>query len=159
MTDPLSRFESVVDEQIRKAQKRGDFDDLPGSGQPLPGWGGQDDEHWWLREYVRREGLSTEALLPTSVQLAKQVERLPETVRELATEQEVREVVRELNRRIAEHLRAPSGPNVPVRPVRADDVVAQWRAGRPAPAEPPPGPAPPQRTQRRRWFGRRRRGA
>lgn len=27
MTDPLSRFESVVDEQIRKAQERGDFED------------------------------------------------------------------------------------------------------------------------------------
>lgn len=97
-------------------------------------------------------------MLPPSLQLAKQIERLPEAVRELATEAEVRESVRDLNRRIAEHLRAPSGrqrgeapakpsdqaageqlhgPQVPVRPVSADRAVARWRDDR---AGPPPAP-------------------
>ncbi|WP_037063261.1 DUF1992 domain-containing protein, partial [Pseudonocardia acaciae] len=124
-----SRYESVVDQQIRLAQERGDFDDLPGKGKPLPGLDGPDDELWWVRGYLRREGLSGDALLPPSLQLRKEVERLPETVRELRSERAVRDVVSELNRRIADWLRTPSGPAVPLRPVDADEVVARWRAG------------------------------
>lgn len=158
MTGPNSRYESLVDQQIRLAQERGDFDDLPGAGKPLPGLGGPDDELWWIKGYLRREGLSTEDLLPTPLRLRKEIERLPETVDELSSEQSVREAVRRLNRRIAEHLRAPSGPPVPVRPVDADAVVAGWRsrlderfrAERPAAA---PGPVP--RPARRRWWRRR----
>ena len=33
--DPLERWQSVVDRAIREAQRRGDFDDLPGHGKPL----------------------------------------------------------------------------------------------------------------------------
>jgi len=125
-----SRFESLIEQKIREAQERGDFDDLPGMGKPLPGWGTQDDELWWIRGYLQREGVSGEALLPTSLQLARQIERLPETVRDLPSEDAVREAVRELNERIAAYLRAPSGPHVPVRPVKVDEVVARWRADR-----------------------------
>jgi hypothetical protein len=127
----VDRYESVLDRQIRLAQERGEFDNLPGAGKPLPGRGEPDDELWWVKGYLRREGLSTEALLPTSLQLARQVERLPETVRPLGSEQLVREAVSELNRRIAEYLRAPSGPHVPVRPVEPDKIVQEWRATRP----------------------------
>jgi hypothetical protein len=128
VTNPQSRYESLIDQQIRIAQERGDFDDLPGMGKPLPGRGTPDDDLWWLKGYVRREGLSTETMLPTSLRLAKQLERLPETVRKLGSEQAVREAVAELNRQIEEHLRAPSGPHVPLRPADPDAVVAQWRS-------------------------------
>jgi Domain of unknown function (DUF1992) len=126
----VERYESVVDREIRLAQERGEFDNLPGAGKPLPGRGEPDDELWWAKSYIRREGLSTEALLPTSLQLARQIERLPDTVRTLGSEQLVREAVSELNRRIADYLRAPSGPHVPVGPVEAEKIVRQWRAGR-----------------------------
>jgi hypothetical protein len=128
VTDQPARPESLVDQQIRRAAERGDFDNLPGMGKPLPGWGRPDDDLWWIRGYVRREGLSTDALLPPSLRLAKEIERLPETVRHLTTEAEVRAAARDLNQRIAAHLRAPTGPSVPVRPVDPDRVVAQWRA-------------------------------
>jgi hypothetical protein len=39
-------------------------------GKPLPGHGTQDDELWWVKGYLRREGVSTEALLPTSLRPA-----------------------------------------------------------------------------------------
>jgi hypothetical protein len=126
----VERYESLVDRQIRLAQERGEFDNLPGAGRPLPGRGEPDDELWWVKGYIRREGLSTEALLPTSLQLARQIERLPETVRGLLSEQLVREAVSELNRRIADYLRAPAGPHVPVRPVDPEKIVQQWRASR-----------------------------
>jgi len=62
--------------------------------------------------------------------LRKEIERLPQAVRELRTEDAVREVVAELNRRIMEWLRVPSGPQVVVVPVNVDEVVARWRADR-----------------------------
>ena len=156
MTGP--RYESMIDQQIRIAQERGDFDDLPGTGKPLPGWGGQDDDLWWVKEFVRREGISAEAMLPTSLRLAREFERLPEAVSKLPSEPAVRAAVDDLNRRIAEYLRAPSGPHVALRTIDAELMVARWRAvQRPGAAAPlegtPPDGAPP---ARRRWYGRRR---
>jgi hypothetical protein len=126
--NPLSKYESLIDQQIREAAERGEFDDLPGAGKPLPGLGGPDDELWWLKGYLKREGLSGEALLPPSLQLRAEVERLPDTVRDLPSEQAVREAVADLNRRIADWLRAPTGPHVPIRLARVDEVVERWRA-------------------------------
>ncbi|MGA8114895.1 MAG: DUF1992 domain-containing protein [Actinocatenispora sp.] len=158
-----SYYESVVDEQIRLAQERGEFDNLPGAGKPLPGLGRSSDDLWWIKDYIAREGLSGEALLPPSLQLRKEVERLPETVRGLPSEQAVRELVAALNRRIVDWMRAPSGPAVRVGPVNTESVVAGWHehrrsvASRPVvtPADPPPAPPAP-RTSWWRRFGRRR---
>jgi hypothetical protein len=161
MSDPMSRFESVVDQQIRAAQERGDFDDLPGRGQPLPDWGRPDDENWWLRRYLHREGVPADALLPTSLQLAREVERLPDRVRTLSSEQAVREAVGVLNDRIAAHLRMPSGPFVPLRTVDPHAVVSRWRAHRnatlPPAAAPEPAAEQPSRSGPwRRWRDRQR---
>jgi DnaJ-like protein len=128
MTD--ARYESLIDQQIRMAQERGDFDDLPGMGKPLPGRGTHDDELWWLKGYLSREGISTEALLPTSLRLARQVERIDETVRKLPSEQAVRAAVAELNQQVADYLRAPSAPHVRLRPLDAGAVVERWRSRR-----------------------------
>lgn len=122
-----SRYESLIDQQIRMAQERGDFDNLPGAGKPLPGRGTPDDDLWWLRGYLRREGISVEAMLPTSLRLAKQLDRLPDTVAQLKTEPAVRERVAILNQQIEEYRRAPSPPHVSLWPVDPDAVVAQWR--------------------------------
>ena len=150
-----ARYESLIDRQIRMAEERGDFADLPGKGKPLPGLDGPDDEDWWIKAYIRREGLPSEALLPTPLQLRKEAERLPETVRDLPSEEAVRAAVSELNRRIVDWLRAPSGPAVPVRPVDADAVVQGWRRARPGP--PPPTPPVAERPGRPPWWRRLRR--
>lgn len=123
------RHESVVEEQIRLAAERGEFDDLPGKGQPLR-LDGPDDDNWWVRGWVEREGLSGDALLPTSLALRKEVQRLPQTVAPLPDEAAVRAAVSHLNMRIAAWLLAPTPPQVPLAPVRADDVVAAWRESR-----------------------------
>ena len=46
--------ELFVDRLIREAMESGDFDDLPGTGKPIPGAGGIDDANWWVREWIRR---------------------------------------------------------------------------------------------------------
>lgn len=119
-------FESWVERQIREAQARGEFENLPGLGKPLPGAGKPAEELWWVKQKLREEELTTEALLPTPLRLRKEIERLPEAAASLPTERAVREMVDELNARIGKFLRTPTGPAVPVRPVNADDVVRQW---------------------------------
>ena len=144
-------FESWIDRQIREAADRGDFDKLPGAGKPIPGQGQPDDEDWWIKNYLRREGLPTDTLLPLSLRLRAEVERLPSTVAVQRTEAQVRQAVESLNRRIKNWLLAPSEPRIHLLPVNVDRVVEQWRAARPpmsaepttepAAAEPPGRPA------------------
>jgi DnaJ-like protein len=152
-------YESLVDRQIRLAAERGAFDDLPGKGKPLPGLQEPDDELWWVRGFLRREGLSSEALLPPSVQLRKEIDRLPEALRALPTERAVRDAVSELNLRIVDFLRAPTGPRVRISRVDAEEAVRQWAADRAqvrAADEPAAPAAEPVRPARRRWWQRRR---
>lgn len=149
----MDRYESLIDEQIRLAAERGEFDDLPGTGKPLKNLGEARDELWWLRGYMEREGLSGEALLPPALQLRRQAERLTEEAATLPSEQAVRDAVRGLNRRIADYLRSPSGPHVPVGVLDAGHLVDRWHAAhRSTPPAPTPPPAAP---QRRRWWRRR----
>ncbi|QJY51053.1 DUF1992 domain-containing protein [Pseudonocardia broussonetiae] len=152
-------YESAVDRAIREAAERGAFDNLPGKGKPLPQL--DEDELGWVRRWLDREGVSSEMLLPTPVQLRKEIDRLPQTLAALKRESDVRDAVSELNRRIAEHIRYPSGPRIPVRLVDAERAVAQWRQGReaqlPPPAAPvpePPASAPAPRRRRRWWWWR-----
>ncbi|WP_280336449.1 DUF1992 domain-containing protein [Nocardia wallacei] len=148
--------ESWVDKQIREATERGEFENLPGAGKPIPGAGQPVGEDSWLRDYLRREGVTGEGVLPPSLLLRRDLERLPERVRHLRFERDVRELAAELNARIVDWQRLPTGPHVTVAPVDIDEVVEQWRTDRtptaatsPEPAEPTP-PRP-----RRRWFRRR----
>src|SRR3954452_4343354 len=128
------RYESLVERRIREAQEAGAFDGLPGAGRPLPR--GRDDENWWLRSYLEREGIPNDVLLPTPLRLRREICRLPETVREMETEREVRDPVAALARRVAAWLRVPEGPQIAVRMPRADDVVARWREDRARDARP-----------------------
>ncbi|NDL59030.1 DUF1992 domain-containing protein [Phytoactinopolyspora mesophila] len=155
-------FESWIDRQIREAEERGEFDDLPGAGKPLTNLGRSNDEMWWIREKLEREGLSTDAVLPTPLKLRKEVDQLPEIVRGLPTEDDVRAAVEEVNERIKAYWRDPSssmGPQVPVAPADVEKVVERWRAERAGSAgnqpEPVPEPsAPAQPKPRRRWWKR-----
>jgi hypothetical protein len=54
-------FESWVEFQIREATERGEFDDLPGSGAPIPDLGGTYDPDWWGKRFVTRERIRTRA--------------------------------------------------------------------------------------------------
>jgi hypothetical protein len=123
-------FASWVDQQISDAAERGAFDNLPGAGKPISRRGGTDA---WLQDYLRREGVSADELLPTPLRLRKEVERLTETVQDLRSEDEVREVVKVLNRRIVEWRRIPDGPPVYLRLVEATRAAGPGPARRPGP--------------------------
>ncbi|MGY0006394.1 DnaJ family domain-containing protein [Micromonospora sp. I033] len=155
-------WEAAVEAQIRSAQERGEFDNLPGAGKPIPGRDLPYDEGWWIRSFLEREQLPGDLLLPTPLQLRRRIEKLPDEVRDLPTEESVRAYVAALNAEVVAWLRTPTGPRVVVRPVNADDVVRDWRAARKRAAaeraavtvDPPTVPAPP---RRRSWWPWRRR--
>jgi hypothetical protein len=156
---PGMSFTSWIDQQIGEAEERGEFDNLPGAGKPLPRRRESDDGLTWLRGLLQREGVPADALLPTPLRLRKESERLAEAVHELHSEQEVRDIVAELNRQIAEWRRIPQGPPIFVRLVDADEMVARWRELRPAtPAASRPAPAgrtaAAPRLARPRWWRR-----
>ncbi len=44
-----------LEKAIREATERGDFDDLPGSGERIEGLGGTYDPAWWAKSFVSRE--------------------------------------------------------------------------------------------------------
>jgi Domain of unknown function (DUF1992) len=154
-------FRSWIDQQISDAEERGAFENLPGTGRPLPKRA--DDENAWLIDWVRREGVSTDELLPVPLKLRKQSSRLASTVHEMRSEQEVRDAVAQLNYQIAEWRKIPIGPPIFVALMDAEAMVAKWREAQVPPASPTgsslPAAAPsvdlrPDVPRRRRWWRR-----
>jgi len=122
-------YESWLDAQIRQAQERGDFDNLPGTGEPLPDRGELYDEEWWIKQWVQREQIT--GVVPTSLKVKKEVEDLMERLDRESTEAAVRRIVAELNERIDRVQRGHvDGPPVVITTVDADDAVVAWRRRR-----------------------------
>ena len=86
----IQLYLSWVDQQIIDAEKRGVFDHLPGTGKPIPRTEETDYSQAWLRDYLRREGVPTEELLPAPLKLRKETERMAAAVPGLPSEPHVR---------------------------------------------------------------------
>ena len=122
-------YESWVDRQIREAIERGEFANLPGQGKPIKGLNGRDDENWWVKAYLERERLPLP--LPTALALRKEVMELAETLADVPDEESVREIIRDLNHRIAtSHRIRVDGPPIVIRLVNVEQAVAEWRRRR-----------------------------
>lgn len=118
--------EDWVERQIRMAQERGEMDNLPGMGKPLPKREGGALE--WVTRKLREENHDTSALLPPSLAIPKEVDALPARLRQIRTEQEVRDLVADLNERIMDvHRRPQVGPPLRLGPLDVDEVVREWR--------------------------------
>ena len=122
---PGVRFESWIDRQVRSAAQRGEFDDLPGTGLPLPDLDRPHDEMWWVKRKLRRENLS---YLPPSLALRKEAHDAVEGATQARTEAEVRERVASINEKIRDAIRMGiRGPEVPLRLIDVEQVVREWR--------------------------------
>jgi hypothetical protein len=53
----MALFPHLTEKLIHAAQERGEFENLPGAGKPIPGLDEPYDEHWWVRKWMAREGL------------------------------------------------------------------------------------------------------
>lgn len=120
---------SWVDEQIRVAMARGDFDNLPGAGKPLKDLGSQHDPDWWLKKLIEREQIT--GVLPPALALRKEDALLEKTLDRETSEKAVRDAVEDFNKRVIEARRQlQGGPPVITKTRDVDDEVARWRARR-----------------------------
>lgn len=122
---PSESWESFTERKIREAQSAGEFDHLPGFGQPLPDLGDPGDENWWIKQKLRRENISA---LPPVLAVRLEVERTLAALWQLPTERLVRRGLEQLNEKIrAAHFSPVAGPPDGVRLVDVEATVAEWR--------------------------------
>ncbi len=155
----IAHQSSWVDQQLRIAMERGDFDDLPGYGKPIEGLGVEHDPDWWIKKLVEREQI---AILPPALALRKDDAELDARLDRINIESEVRREVEDFNARVRKAIYTPpTGPSGPPVITQRRDVEAEvvaWRERRTArieaqraareaarAAEPP----------KRRWWHRR----
>ena len=147
-----------VEQQLRIAFERGDFDDLPGAGKPLEGLGTEHDPDWWVKKLVEREQIS---VLPPALELRKEDAELEQRLDRITSESEVREELEGFNARVRRaRMQLLGGPPV-ITPERdVDAEVEAWRGRRTARIEAQraaleAATRDEQAGRRRRWFGRR----
>ncbi|TMM01978.1 MAG: DUF1992 domain-containing protein [Actinobacteria bacterium] len=121
-------WESWIDRQIRQARERGEFEDLPGTGQPLPDLDRPFDELWWVKEKLRREELS---YMAPSVALRQYVHDALQAASRAKSEAEVRRLIAEVNEQIRDaNRKGIRGPSLMLMPLDPDRVVREWRLQR-----------------------------
>ena len=127
--DWASRFESLLDRQIRAAEERGEFDDLPGKGKPLASDAAPYRPDWWVDQVVKRENAGAYAI-PPRLALKRIADELTAGATEFRTERDVRAAVADYNEQaVRARLLPQEGPRAVILPkLDADRVVRDWRA-------------------------------
>jgi hypothetical protein len=123
-------WESPVEKQIREAQERGDFDNLPGAGKPLD-LSDSGDPDWWVKRFAARENLDLGGALPGALALRKEAAGYPESLADVGTEANVREIIGDYNKRVLADRLRPAVGNLPpmiAKTLDVDDMVARWRS-------------------------------
>ena len=136
----------AVEQEVRAAIDRGEFDNLPGAGKPLGDLGDLNDPDWWVKRLIDREKIT--GVLPAALALRKENAELDDVLDREALPERVREILEDFNRRVKyARLQLRGGPPVttPLRDVDAE--LERWRARRltrlRAQAEHKPEPQPP----------------
>ena len=120
-----------VDLQVQRAIERGEFDNLPGMGKPIPDLDTTHDPDWWLKRFIEREQVT--GVLPAALALRVEDTKLNDVLDAEPSERRVRELLDDFNARIVSARRQlQGGPPVitPTRDVEAE--VAAWRQRRQA---------------------------
>jgi hypothetical protein len=121
----LSEFRSAVEEQIREAFARGEFDGLSGAGRPLPRRD-TSDPAWWAKKKLQEEGL--QPALPPALELRRDVEHAFERLPRLTSERLVRELFGGLSARIRKvNATSLGGPSTGLLPLDVEAIVKRWR--------------------------------
>ena len=120
---PELGWEGWIDRQIREAAERGEFDDLPGAGKPIPDLD-QPDEMWWIKRKLQSEGLTYQ---PPSVVLREEVQDALEAALRARSEADVRQIVEAINGRIREaNRKGIAGPPLTLPPFNVERIVDKW---------------------------------
>jgi hypothetical protein len=126
---PNVTWETWVERKIRLAMEEGEFENLPGHGQPIAELARPYDELWWLRKKLRDENLSVE---PPTFALRREFDDTRTRIAAASSEAEVRRLVAAINERIVYvNSHVTSGPPSDLVPLDVEGVVAGWREARP----------------------------
>lgn len=98
----MNYFARIVEEKIRKAQKEGAFDDLPGLGKPLP-----PDELRNIPEDLRMayRMMKNAGFSPDEIDIRKELLTIEDLIRKSEDEMEKEGLRKELNARLLEYNR------------------------------------------------------
>jgi hypothetical protein len=122
---PNVRWETWIERKIRESMDRGEFDNLPGAGQPIPDLARPYDELWWLRKKLRDEQLSID---PPTLVLRRELDDTLARVKAARSEAEVRRLVAAINEQIVYvNSHTTFGPAPDLAPLNAERIVAEWR--------------------------------
>ncbi len=121
-----SNWEAATEAAIRESLERGEFDGLPGQGQPIAGLDQPHDELWWVKQKLAAERVEA---LPASLRLKRERELTLEAAQTARTEAKVRELLDELNGKIRTlNKYGSSGPPSTLMPVDVERFVERWRS-------------------------------
>jgi len=125
---PGISWESWSEQAIAEAMRRGEFDNLEGSGRPIDDLDGAHDELWWVRRKLRDEDVDA---LPPSLALRRDREQFLNNLATIGDEATVRRLTDELNERIRKLNRyGASGPPSTLTVMDPERIVERWQEAR-----------------------------
>ena len=143
-----------ADYLVRDAMAQGKFDNLKYAGKPIPGLGESYDPDWWVKGLIQRENIS--GLGPAAILLRTEDAGLDARLDSQYSEQQVREILHDFNRRVIDARRQlQGGPPVITRTREIEEEVDRWRQRRASRTAEEPREEPP---QHRSWWQRLWRG-
>jgi len=142
-----------ADYLVRDAMAQGKFDNLKYAGKPIPGLGESYDPDWWVKGLLQRENIS--GLGPPAILLRTEDAELDAKLDAQYTEQQVRDILQDFNRRVVDARRQlQGGPPVITKLRDVEEEVVLWRQRRASrTVEPPPAPEAPRSWWQKLWKG------
>jgi hypothetical protein len=90
----FSGFDKIVEERIRSAQRKGDFENLDGAGKPLKL---EEDRHIAEELRLSYKILKNADCLPPEIELKKEIERTEDLLRDMEETAEKYSTLKKLN--------------------------------------------------------------
>lgn len=90
----LTGFEKIVEERIQQAQKKGEFDNLPGSGKPLKF---EDDSYITEELRLAYKILKNADCIPPEIELKKEINQMEDLLSKMDDTAEKYRTIKKLN--------------------------------------------------------------
>ena len=90
-------FQKIIEKRIKEAQRKGDFDDLPGRGEPIPI---EDDSHIPEDLRLAYKILKNANCVPPEIQLRKDIRKMEDMLDNMSDEKEKYRHIKKINFKI-----------------------------------------------------------